>query len=107
MYVARRRVRLSQGPQLPPLLHQEIRGGWLGRPVPFHPLDFLGVGLGTFFLWRSWRDGRTLGMALGALMIAIHSVRFFYAPTDPEKLHRLVESVGLRWEDLCREELGR
>lgn len=109
MYLDRRWERLGQGTpptRLPPLLQQEIRGGWLGRPVPFHALDFLGVALGSYFLWQSWRDGRGLGAALGLLMIGIHGVRFFYAPTDPAKLHRLVESVGLRWDDLCREQVA-
>ena len=91
-----RRIRLDQGP----LLEQELRA-WLGRPAAYHPLDFLGVALGSYFLWQSWRHGRAAGAGLGALMIAIHGVRFFYAPHNPAQLRRVVEAAGLRWEDVC------
>ncbi len=92
--------RLAQGPA-PTLLQQELRGAWLGRPARYHLLDFLGVALGSFFLWRSWRDRRPLAMGLGALMIVIHSTRFFYAPQDPAGVARLLRSVGLTWDDVC------
>jgi len=76
-------------------------GAWLGRPARYHLLDFLGVALGSYFAWRSWRAGSWLGTGLGVVMIGIHSTRFFYAPQDPAGLTRLLESVGLSWDDVC------
>lgn len=83
------------------MLEQEIRGGWLGVPEAFHPLDFLGVALGSYFAWQSWRDGRPLGIALGGLMVYIHAQRFFMAPQDRAGLERLLASLGLDWTDVC------
>ena len=81
-------------------LSQELRGGWLGIPEPYHPLDFLGVGLGSYFLWQSTKDERMLGQALGVLMIWIHAQRFLYAPQTREGLDRLMESLGVEWSDV-------
>lgn len=83
------------------MFDQEMRGGWLGVPEPYHPLDFLGVALGSFFIWQSWRDQRPLGLALGGLMIFIHGQRFFYAPQSREGLERLLASLDLTWADVC------
>lgn len=60
------------------LLEEELRN-WQGTPRPFQLLDFLGVGLGSYFLWDGW--GRNnLNVALGAVMIYIHAQRFLLAP---------------------------
>jgi len=95
--------RLGQGPT-PTLMQQELRGGWLGLPARFHVLDFLGVGLGSYFAWRSHRADEWLGVVLGLVMIGIHGTRFFIAPQDPAGLERLLYAVGLTWDDVCRPE---
>lgn len=60
------------------LREEEIRN-WIGTPARYQLLDFLGVGLGSYFLWEGW--GRNnFNVALGAIMIFIHSQRFLYAP---------------------------
>ena len=63
------------------LIKQEFRGGWLGMPRRFEVIDFLGIALGSYFLY----DGVTkkgpqwVTISLGTIMIYLHSQRFFYA----------------------------
>jgi len=55
-------------------------------PEKFQLLDFLGVGLGTFFithgvfvLRKHNEETALIEMMLGAIMVFIHSQRFFFA----------------------------
>lgn len=86
-----------------PLLREELRGGWLGVPEPYTALDFLGVGLGSYFAWVGLRGGGwpVLTAALGLVMVGIHSRRFFYAPQDRAGLERLLVNLGVSRAELC------
>ncbi len=83
---------------LVPIVKTEMRGGWLGIPEPFEVIDFLGVALGSYFMY----DGVTrkgpqwLTIGLGAIMIYIHSQRFFYAPQSKEGLRALLKALDVK-----------
>ena len=80
----------------------ELRQGWLAVPEAYTPYDFLGAALGAYFLW----DGVTgkgpnwMNIALGSIMVYIHTQRFFYAPQTQAGVERLLKSVGIKKEDL-------
>ena len=84
------------------LIKQDLRSGWLEIGMKWQPLDFLGVALGSYFLY----DGVThkgkdwITIALGAIMIYIHSQRFFYAPQSREGLIRLLNDLQVTPEEL-------
>ncbi len=84
------------------LLKQELRGGWLDIGDKFQAIDFFGMALGSYFLW----DGVTkkgpqwLTVSIGAIMIYIHSQRFYYAPKSQEGLKRLMRDLDITPEEL-------
>ena len=84
------------------LLKQEFRGGWLGVPDAYQPLDFLGIALGAYFLYAGATNKAPnwLTAALGGVMIFIHSQRFFYAPRDRAGLIRIAKALDLTQQDL-------
>lgn len=86
------------------LWEQEMRGAYLGMPQRYQALDFLGVGMGIFLLWAglTGKASRESLIILGLIAFGIHSQRFLFAPQDPEKLERLLESVGLKRTDICQ-----
>ena len=67
-------------------IKREEVANWLGTPRKYQAIDFLGVGLGSYFLWEALKSsGKRTGVpwinvGLGAIMVYIHSERFFYAP---------------------------
>lgn len=71
----------------------ELRSGWLGLPEPFHPLDLLGVAMGSAIIW-------SVPIALGGIMVFIHSQRFFHAPQTRDGLARLLKSLDVKASDL-------
>ncbi len=85
-----------------PIVKDEFRGGWLGLPEPFELIDLLGFGLGAYFLY----DGVTrkgpqwLTVSLGAIMIYIHTQRFFYAPQTKAGLINLLNSLDISPEEI-------
>ncbi|KKN49733.1 hypothetical protein LCGC14_0639830 [marine sediment metagenome] len=84
------------------LLKQELRGGWLDIGAPYQPLDFLGVALGAYFIYAGMSDRAppALTIGLGALMVYIHSRRFFYAPKTREGLLRLLKQLDVTPQEL-------
>jgi hypothetical protein len=84
------------------LLKQELRGGWLGIGDAYQPLDFLGVALGAYFIYAgaSKKAAPVLTIGLGALMIYIHSRRFFYAPKSRDGLIRLLKQLDVTPQEL-------
>lgn len=65
------------------LITEELRNA-AGTPQKFQLLDFLGVGLGTWFIVETLRrrDPSYVNVGLGAIMIYIHSQRFLVAPQE-------------------------
>lgn len=86
------------------LIKQELRGGWLGMPRQFEAIDFLGFALGSYFLYDGVtnKGPRWVTISLGAIMIYIHSQRFFYAPTTKEGLVNLLENLNVTPEEVAR-----
>lgn len=91
------------------LMKQELRGGWLGMPRRFSPLDLAGAGLGAYMTFmgvrelqraRNWQG--MLAIGLGAMMIWIHTQRFFLAPQDQGGFIRLATDLGITQTDLDR-----
>ena len=86
------------------LLKHELRGAWLGVPDAYHILDGLGAAMGAYFIYDGVRYPRQtawLNIGLGAIMIFIHTQRFFYAPQNREGLNRLLNALEIRPEDIC------
>ena len=86
------------------MMQQELRGAWLGMPRAYHLFDGLGMALGAWFVWNALDDPRKsawVNIALGSVMIYIHSQRFFYAPQDRAGLDRLLSSLNVTRADLC------
>ena len=88
---------------LPETHKHEIRGGWLGVPEAYHVLDFLGVALGSYFIWHGATDRGPawLTIGLGSIMVWIHSQRFFYAPQTQAGLVRLMDAIDVSPADIC------
>lgn len=86
------------------LIKQELRGGWLDMPGQFEAIDFFGFALGSYFLYDgvTGKGPQWLTISLGALMIYIHTRRFFYAPTTKEGLINLLESLDVTPEEVAR-----
>ena len=85
------------------LQRQELRAGYLGIKRRYEPLDFLGVALGAFFIWDAVAKKKApqwVPIALGSIMVYIHSRRFFYAPKDAGGALRLLRDVGVTSEEL-------
>lgn len=85
------------------LLKHELRGAWLGMPAAYHPFDFIGAGMGAYFLWDGARYRRPtswISISLGAIMMYIHTQRFFYAPQDQAGLYRLLNALEIRPDDI-------
>lgn len=85
------------------LIKQEFRGGWLGLPEPFETLDLLGVALGSYFVYEgvTGKGPQWLTISLGAIMIYIHSQRFFYAPQSKAGLINLLEQLEITPEEVA------
>lgn len=84
------------------LMQQELRSGWLGIDRKYQPLDFLGAALGSYFLYNgvTGKGDRWINVSLGAIMIFIHTQRFFFAPSNKEGLIRLMKSLNITPEEL-------
>lgn len=84
------------------LIKQDLRAGWLGIGDKFEPLDFLGVALGSYFIYNGvTRKGpQWLNISLGAIMVYIHSQRFFYAPKSRDGLIRLLNDLNVTPDEL-------
>ncbi len=84
------------------LIKQDLRSGWLEIGQKWQTLDFIGVALGSYFIY----DGVTrkappwLTISLGAIMVYIHSQRFFYAPQSRDGLIRLLNNLEVTPEEL-------
>lgn len=87
------------------LMKQELRGGWLGVGDAYQPIDFFGIGLGAYFVFAGLTDRAppALTVGLGALMMYIHSRRFFYAPKDRAGLIRLLQTLDVTPAELTGE----
>ena len=86
------------------ILKHELRGAWLGLPKAYQPLDFIGAAMGSYFIYdavRHPRDTAWINIALGAIMIYIHTQRFFYAPQSKEGFNRLVNALEITPADIC------
>lgn len=88
------------------LMTEELRGGWLNVPRAYTLFDLLGAGLGAYMVYMGIRDrgdwqGR-VAIGLGAVMIFIHTQRFFYAPQTAAGLSRLARAIDLDRADLAR-----
>ena len=84
------------------LLKQELRSGWLGIDNPYQPLDFLGAALGSYFIWNAvtGKGEPWVNIALGSIMVFIHTKRFFFAPSDREGLIRLLQQLDVTPEEI-------
>ncbi len=84
------------------ILKYELRAGWLGLPQAFSPFDLIGVAMGAAMIYSgaSTRAPRWLPIALGGVMMFIHSQRFFYAPQDRAGLVRLMRALDVTPEEL-------
>ncbi len=68
------------------IFRQEIRNH-CDCPEKFQLIDALGSGLGAFFFIKNWKELKdrkfngwnAMGLGLGAIMMYIHTGRFFYA----------------------------
>ena len=89
--------------EIGPLLREELRSGWLEMPERYQLLDFLGVALGSYFIYAGATDRapRWLTIALGGVMVYIHSQRFFYAPRTRGGLFRLLQALEIDPAELC------
>ncbi len=89
--------------ELTPIIKREFRGGWLGIPEPFEAIDFLGVALGSYFLYEgvTGKGPQWLTISLGAIMVYIHSQRFFYAPQSKAGLINLLKSLDVTPEEIA------
>jgi len=88
-----------------PIVKKEFRGGWLGLPEPFETIDLLGVALGSYFLYNgvTGKGPQWLTISLGAVMVYIHSQRFFYAPQSKEGLIRLLKQLEITPQEIAGE----
>lgn len=91
------------------LLTQEFRGGWLGMPLPYSIVDLAGAALGGYMTFMGIRELRRaenwqgiVAIGLGAVMIWIHTQRFFYAPQDQRGFIRLARELEITQADLDR-----
>ena len=84
------------------LIKQDLRSGWLGVPTVYEPLDFLGVALGSYFIYQgvTHRAPDWVTISLGAIMVYIHSRRFFYAPQTRDGLIRLMKHLDVTPEQI-------
>lgn len=91
--------------EIAPMIKREMRGGWLGIPEPFEAIDFLGMALGGYFLYNgvTSKGPQWLTIGLGAIMVYIHSQRFFYAPQSKAGLVNLLKSLDVTAEEIARE----
>ncbi len=80
----------------------EYRSGWLGLPKPFHPFDLIGVSMGALIIWSAVdnRAPKWVPIALGGIMVYIHSQRFFNAPQSRDGLIRLLDATGVSAREL-------
>lgn len=85
-----------------PIVKREFRGGWLGLPEPFEVIDLLGFALGSYFLWNgvTKKGPQWLTVSLGAIMMYIHSQRFFYAPQTKAGLINLMQKLEITPEEI-------
>lgn len=86
------------------LIKQDLRSGWLGIERPYQPLDLLGVALGSYFIYDgvTQRGPQWLTISLGAIMVYIHSRRFFFAPESRDGLVRLMKQLDVKPEEIQR-----
>ncbi len=92
------------------LLLQEQRGGWLGMPRKYSIIDLAGAGLGGYMGYLGYRELQRssnswqglLALALGGVMIWIHTQRFFYAPQDQRGFIKLAQQMQLTQADIDR-----
>lgn len=84
------------------LIKQDLRSGWLGIAETYQPLDFLGVALGSYFVYQgvTHKAPDWLTISLGAIMIYIHSQRFFYAPQTRDGLIKLLQHLDVKPEEI-------
>ncbi len=84
------------------LLKQELRGGWLDIGDKFQAIDFFGMALGSYFLWDgvTGKGPKWVTVSIGAIMVYIHSQRFYYAPKSREGLMRLMRDLDVSPEEL-------
>lgn len=85
-----------------PIVKSEFRGGWLGLPEQFEVIDLLGFALGSYFLYNgvTGKGPQWLTISLGAIMMYIHSQRFFYAPQSKAGLINLLKSLDITPEQI-------
>lgn len=92
------------------LLLQEHRGGWLGMPRKYSIIDLAGAGMGGYMGYLGYRELQRssgswqglLAIALGGVMIWIHTQRFFYAPQDQRGFIKLARELEVTQSDLDR-----
>jgi len=84
------------------MMKYELRSGWLGMAKKFQPLDLLGAALGSYFIFQGVtnRAPNWLTIALGSLMVYIHTQRFFLAPSDKAGLIQLLKGLDITPEEL-------
>ena len=87
------------------IVKDEFRGGWLGMPEPFEVIDLLGFSLGAYFTWAAVtkKGPDWLSIALGGIMMYIHSQRFFYAPKTRAGLINILNQLDLTPADITGE----
>lgn len=84
------------------LIKQDLRAGWLEIGKAYQPLDFLGVALGSYFIYQgvTHKAPDWLTVSLGAIMIYIHSQRFFFAPQSKAGLIKLLKQLEVTPEEI-------
>ncbi len=84
------------------ILKHEIRAGWLEVPKAYHPLDFIGAAMGSYVIY-SGATGKPdwVTISIGAIMVYIHTQRFFYAPQSQGGLIRLLNALDITREEIC------
>lgn len=71
-------------------------------PRKFEVIDLLGFALGSYFLYDgvTGKGPQWVSISLGAIMMYIHSRRFFYAPTTKAGLINLLNSLDISPDEL-------
>lgn len=86
------------------ILKHELRAGWLEVPEAYHPLDFIGAAMGSYVIYQgaTGKGPDWVTIAIGTIMVYIHTQRFFYAPQSQGGVTNLFKALDIKREDICQ-----